>query len=885
MNRSITAAWQPSIASTPGAQSGPSSSSGKRRAQISLNKPIPAGFSPVPPAGSAAAAALARKQAGNGGQDGDPGASDAGNSSGYGTPTTEGAQLGSPSISGTSIHKRKARPSHPSSAPGTDALPENSTSKRLRRAVPAPSSSIHAGGSRKGKERASNQAIADKYAPPSIRFSSLGGITAAIEQCLELIALPLLHPEIYAHTGIVPPRGVLLHGPPGCGKTRLAQAIAGEMGVPFLNVSAPSIVSGTSGESEKGLRDLFEEAARVAPCIVFLDEIDAITPKRENAQREMERRIVAQLLTCLDDMSWEKTEGKAVMVIGATNRPDSLDPALRRAGRFDHEITLGVPDEDGREQILRVLASHLRLSGDFEFRELAKATPGFVGADLTALTSTAGIVAVKRIFQTLAHMDSLATSPQDTNSAGEEAIASGSMAPATSSEGSGAAKNEGEDVNMESADQEEGLTAASLAAPVETSLPLPPPVSNSIEVDSASNPRTPSSLLQSLPDALQHSTIASFLRRFPRKLSEDQLSILSITNEDFTAALPMIQPSSKREGFATVPDVTWADVGALHETREELSMAIVQPIRRPELFRAVGVSASSGVMLWGPPGCGKTLLAKAVANESRANFISVKGPELLNKYVGESERAVRQVFARARASSPCVIFFDELDALVPKRDDALSEASSRVVNTLLTELDGLEGRGQTYVIAATNRPDIVDPAMCRPGRLDKLLYVDLPNSSERLEILRALTKASPLLTEMPAQSTSDAVVNLHAIAFDPRTDGFSGADLAALVREAAVAALRETIRFSLTAEAVPMNTVQPAAPGQSSPQIFITQPHFLAALDKVRPSVSMAQRKRYESLRTRLSGGHLGSTKAGVSVTEAHSAELARNEGGSAMTT
>ena len=479
-------------------------------------------------------------------------------------------------------------------------------------------------------------------------------------------------------------------------------------------------------------------------------------------------------------------------------------------------------------RILRVLSNHLRLSGNFDFTALAKATPGYVGADLTALTSTAGIVAVKRIFQALATGDEVANAER---AAVETAAA-----------------DTGVDVEMQTGDDGDGS-----AEELQQQQPSQPTTTSS------------SNLLTSLPNALQNSTIASFLRRYPSQLSESHLSLLSITNEDFKTALPLVQPSSKREGFATVPDVSWSDIGALHETREELSMAIVQPIRRPELFAAVGVSASSGVMLWGPPGCGKTLLAKAVANESRANFISVKGPELLNKYVGESERAVRQVFARARASSPCVIFFDELDALVPKRDDMQGEVASRVVNTLLTELDGLEGRGQTYVIAATNRPDRVDPAMCRPGRLDKLLYVDLPKPHERLDILLALTKKSPLLTQEIKQQVGDGLrgsvypVDLERIAHDPRADRFSGADLAALVREAAVTALREAISFSLTAEAVILHADQKPT-GTAPPQVYVGQEHFFNALDKIRPSVTTAQLRRYQSLRTSMAGAAIAPT-------------------------
>lgn len=560
----------------------------------------------------------------------------------------------------------------------------------------------------------------------------------------------------------------------------MAGALAGELDVPFLSISAPSIVSGTSGESEKALRDTFDEAKSIAPCILFIDEIDAITPKRETAQREMERRIVAQLLTCLDELAWEKNEGRPVMVLGATNRPDAIDPALRRAGRFDHEIALGVPDEQGREQILQVLCAKMRLAGDFNVKYLAKRTPGYVGADLTSLTAAAGIIAVKRIFQHLRDADDAMQCEE------------------------------------------------------------PPQETTSDETHIVTGP----AFLEGLPESVQSSSIAMFLKRFPHPLPDAQLEQLAIMNDDFLEALKVVQPSSKREGFATVPDVTWEDIGALHQIREELSMAVVQPIRRPELFRALGVSASCGVLLWGPPGCGKTLLAKAVANESRANFISVKGPELLNKYVGESEKAVRQVFARARASSPCVIFFDELDALVPRRDDTLSEASARVVNTLLTELDGLESRVQTYVIAATNRPDMIDPAMCRPGRLDRLLYVDLPSPEERLDILQALTKASPLATE-PGASPAYQPVQLDVIAYDHRADGYSGADLASLVREAAISALREKL----------VSPLQYPEDNEPMERVMMYQTHFWHAFDRVQPSVTTEQRLKYEALRGRLASG------------------------------
>lgn len=586
------------------------------------------------PAGSAAAAAAAREaeaeaaaapsQDGEGvPADADAGAAEDANQAGEGQAAPVAVGL-STSASG----KRKARAANSTQTNG----PAPGSNAKRRKAA--------------GREGAVAGAKSVEAVHPTTRLKDLGGVSNALDKILELIAMPLCHPEIYSHTGVKAPRGVLLHGPPGCGKTMLAGALAGDLNVPLLSISSPTIVSGTSGESEQTLRNLFEQAVQMAPCILFLDEIDAITPKRETAQREMERRIVAQLLTCLDDLTWDKTEGRPVMVIGATNRPDSLDPALRRAGRFDHEIALGVPDETGREEILKILCSNLRLSGDFDLRALAKATPGYVGADLVALTAAAGIRAVKRIFSEIAE------------ETGDVLMVDGAE---DSIEGVGAIKTALLEVH--SADAMEAGDQAAVTGPEETG--------------TASYAMPSLSLFEALPPSLRTSAIAVFLRSNPGPLSAEKLNRLRITPLDFTEALPSIQPSSKREGFATVPEVTWADIGALEVTREELEMTIVEPIKRPELFHSIGVSNSGGVLLWGPPGCGKTLLAKAVANESGANFISVKGPELLNKYVGESERAVRQVFARARTSSPCVIFFDELDALVPRRDDALVSRAKR----------------------------------------------------------------------------------------------------------------------------------------------------------------------------------------------------------------
>ncbi|NXN64583.1 NVL protein, partial [Himantopus himantopus] len=549
---------------------------------------------------------------------------------------------------------------------------------------------------------------------PSVKFEDVGGNDETLKEICKML-IHVRHPEVYNHLGVVPPRGFLLHGPPGCGKTLLAQAIAGELELPMLKVAATEMVSGVSGESEQKLRELFEQAVSSAPCVLFIDEIDAITPKREVASKDMERRIVAQFLTCMDDLN-NVAATTQVLVIGATNRPDSLDPALRRAGRFDREICLGIPDEAAREKILRTLCRKLKLPESFEFHHLARLTPGYVGADLMALCREAAMCTVNRIL-----------------------------------------------IKSEKQKRKHIHTGANTAEE-----------STGIGTD----------ILDEL-----HRLLDLLKKQDP--LPEEQLQKLCIEMNDFIVALSSVQPSAKREGFVTIPDVTWADIGALEDVREELTMAILAPVRNPEQFKALGLTTPAGVLLAGPPGCGKTLLAKAVANESGLNFISVKGPELLNMYVGESERAVRQVFQRARNSAPCVIFFDEVDALCPRRSDHESGASVRVVNQLLTEMDGLENRQQVFIMAATNRPDIIDPAILRPGRLDKTLYVGLPPPEDRLAILRTITKNG---TRPPL----DTDVSLEEIAYSQHCDCYTGADLSALVREASICALRQEMALQNT---------------------------------------------------------------------------------------
>ncbi|XP_016197615.1 cell division control protein 48 homolog C [Arachis ipaensis] len=573
------------------------------------------------------------------------------------------------------------------------------------------------------------------------RLSDLGGMKDLLETLVQEVIVPWYYPELPRKLCRTPTTGILLHGPPGCGKTTLAHAIANATRVPFYPISATELVSGVSGASEENIRELFAKAHRTAPSIVFIDEIDSIASKRDNLQREMEKRIVTQLLACMDqssrcmqsanDSDSSNVNPSYVLVIGATNRPDALDSALRRPGRFDREFVLDIPDESSREHILSLLTRNLPLQGSLDLKDIARSTPGYVGADLAALITGACNLAMKRIIS----------------------------------------KRIGK---HETIDLEDWW-------------------------------------------------------RWGEPWPLEDMDKLVYTMSDFQEALKIVQPSLKREGFSSIPDEKWEDVGGLDYLRKEFKNRIIRPIKYPEVYQASRFANQTGILLFGPPGCGKTLIAKAVANEAGVNFIHIKGPELLNKFVGESEREVRLQFSRARACSPCILFFDEVDALATKRGAEGGSGIERVVDQLLIELDGAGKRQNVFVIGATNRPDRMDEALLRPGRFGKLLYVPLPSADQRFSILKAHLRKEPV----------DPTVDLRAIA--EACENFSGADLAELVDETTRAALDE--KFTPVEEA--LNSVEASSDYTCKPR------HFDIALSNVFPSVSPAKRRRYERLAKR----------------------------------
>jgi len=503
-----------------------------------------------------------------------------------------------------------------------------------------------------------------------ISYEDVGGLDKEIQRVREMVELPLRHPSLFKRLGIDPPKGVLLRGPPGCGKTLLARAVANESEAHFISINGPEIMSKFYGESEKKLRKIFIEAEEKSPAIIFIDEIDAIAPKRETVTGEVERRVVAQLLALMDGLHGR---GK-VIVIGATNRPNSLDPALRRPGRFDREIEIKVPNEKGRREVFQIHTRNMPLDKKISLKEFSQITHGFVGADISAVCREAAMSALRRY--------------------------------------------------------------------------LP-------QIDLASEMIDPELLEQ-----------------------------IEVTKEDFEEALKEVLPSGIREVFVEVPNVPWEQVGGLDDLKQKLVEAVEWPLSHPTIFSRMGITPPKGILLYGPPGCGKTLLARAVATESKANFISIKGPELLSKWVGESEKAIREVFRKAKMASPCIIFFDEFDSIAPSRGRHTSDSgvTEKVLSQFLTELDGLEVMKDIVVIAATNRPDILDPALIRPGRIDRILLVPLPDENGRLEILKIFTKEMPLASNIKLEDLNEM------------TKGFSGADIETWCREAAMIALRENIR-------------------------------------------------------------------------------------------
>ncbi|MFH0847975.1 MAG: CDC48 family AAA ATPase [archaeon] len=545
----------------------------------------------------------------------------------------------------------------------------------------------------------------EKKGIPMVTYEDIGGLHEEIQRIREMVELPLRHPELFQRLGIEPPRGVFLFGPPGCGKTLLAKAVANESDANFYVISGPEIMSKFYGESEARLREIFQKAQETAPSIIFIDELDAIAPKREEVTGEVERRVVAQLLSLMDGMG---ARGN-IIVIGATNRPNAIDPALRRPGRFDREIEIRVPDRKSRFEILQIHTRGMPLTKDVELQKLSDRTHGYTGADLSSLCREGAMKALRRYLP---------------------------------------------NVNLEE-------------------------------------------------------------ERIPAEMLEK----MEVNSEDFMGAYREITPSAMREVYIEIPTVRWSDVGGLEKVKEELIEAVEWPLKKPEIFKKMGIKPPKGILLFGPPGCGKTMLARAVATESEANFISIKGPEIFSKWVGESEKAIREVFRKARTAAPAIIFFDELDSLVPKRGMGYGDsgASERVISQLLTELDGIESLENIVVIAATNRPDIIDTAVLRPGRFDRMIYVPSPDERTRVQIFKEHMKEMPLSKD----------VNLEELA--RMSIGYSGADIQAVCREAALNALRNDMDTKL-----------------------VTLKDFKEALERVKPSLSPDMDNWYTSFTGRV---------------------------------
>jgi transitional endoplasmic reticulum ATPase len=554
----------------------------------------------------------------------------------------------------------------------------------------------------------------DEEKADGVGYDDVGGCRKQLANIREMIELPLRHPQLFKTLGVKPPRGVLLFGPPGTGKTLIARAVANETGAFFFLINGPEIMSKMAGEAEANLRKAFEEAEKNSPAIIFIDELDSIAPKREKTGGEVEKRVVSQLLTLMDGL---KGRG-SVVVIAATNRPNSIDPALRRFGRFDREIDIGVPDEVGRMEILRIHTKNMKLHEDVDLAEVAKDTHGYVGADVAALCTEAALQCIRE--------------------------------------------------KMDIIDIEDDTIDAEI------------------------------------------------------------LDAMAVTNDHFRFAMGHTNPSSLRETVVEVPDVTWDDIGGLEQTKKELQELIMYPIEHPDKFHKFGMKPSKGVLFYGPPGCGKTLMAKAVANECSSNFISIKGPELLTMWFGESEANVREVFDKARGASPCVLFFDELDSIGTARGSSQGDAGGagdRVMNQLLTEMDGVGKKSNVFFIGATNRPDILDEALVRPGRLDQLIYIPLPDTASRISILKATLRKTPVAPN----------VNIEFLA--EKTEGFSGADLAEMSQRATKAAIRDAIEAEEQRKALMKDGEEDEMMEMDDPVPTLTRKHFEEALGAARVSV------------------------------------------------
>ncbi|MCS7146343.1 MAG: CDC48 family AAA ATPase [Nitrososphaerota archaeon] len=552
-----------------------------------------------------------------------------------------------------------------------------------------------------------SRAVQEKSLSTHVTYEDIGGLEEEIQRIREMIELPLRFPELFQRLGIDPPKGVLLYGPPGCGKTLLAKAVATEAEANFILINGPEIMNKYYGETEAKLREIFRRAEEEAPSIVFIDEIDAIAPKRSEVTGEVEKRVVAQLLALMDGL---ESRGQ-VIVIGATNRPNALDPALRRPGRFDREIEIGIPDKRGRKEILQIHTRGMPLASDVDLEKLAEMTKGYTGADIAALCREAAMKCIRRILPSI-------------------------------------------DFNEE-------------------------------------------------------------------RISPEILNSLEVTMKDFHEAYREITPTALREVEIETPTVRWEDVGGLSDVKQRLVEAIEWPLKYPEKFEKLGIRPPKGILLYGPPGCGKTLLAKAIATESEANFVTIKGPEIYSKWVGESEKAIREVFRKARQAAPCIVFLDEIETIAPRKDllDDSSGVTHRVASQLLAEMDGIEELREVVVIGATNRPDLMDPAILRPGRFDRLIYVPPPDEKGRYDVLRIYTRAMPLAPD----------VDLRKLA--AMTEGYSGADLESLCREAAMSALRRD------------REVQQ-----------VSWSDFQEALKTVKPSVTPSMLKEYEKVSEHLRG-------------------------------